>query len=89
MMATFLFMMCREAEVAPRAIVEVLDTEPDIIISRRTRCAARSHAANLDLRDVVFRYPGDEERCCTASAGGPARRSYSHNGGTGSGKKHC
>ena len=56
MMATFMFMMVPRAEVCAERIVEVLDTEPDIV-----------HAASpvrldvhglLELREVEFRYPG-------------------------------
>ena len=60
MMATFMFMMVPRAEVCAERIVEVLDTEPDIIQPTNPvrRPATRGH---LDLRDVEFRYPGAEE----------------------------
>jgi ATP-binding cassette subfamily B multidrug efflux pump len=60
MMATFLFMMVPRAEVSAERIVEVLDTEPDIIQPAHPvhSPATRGH---LDLRDVEFRYPGAEE----------------------------
>jgi ATP-binding cassette, subfamily B, multidrug efflux pump len=60
MMATFLFMMVPRAEVSAERIVEVLDTEPDIIqpTDPVRSSVTRGH---LDLRDVEFRYPGAEE----------------------------
>jgi ATP-binding cassette, subfamily B, multidrug efflux pump len=59
MMATFMFMMVPRAEVCAERIVEVLDTQPDII-----------HAASpvpvdvrgrLELREVEFRFPGAQD----------------------------
>ena len=59
MMATFMFMLVPRAEVCAERIVEVLDTEPDIV-----------HAASpvqldvhglLELREVEFRFPGAQD----------------------------
>ncbi|HEX9543034.1 MAG TPA: ABC transporter ATP-binding protein [Streptosporangiaceae bacterium] len=60
MMATFLFMMVPRAEVSAERIVEVLDTEPDII-SPADPVRGPATRGHLDLRDVEFRYPGAEE----------------------------
>ena len=74
MMATFLFMMVPRAEVSAERIVEVLDTEPDII-RRRTRCAARPPAATWTFATWSSAIPAPRSRCCTASAWrpGPAK----------------
>ena len=59
MMATFMFMLVPRAEVCAERIVEVLDTEPDIV-----------HAASpvqldvhglLELREAEFRFPGAQD----------------------------
>ena len=59
MMATFMFMLVPRAEVCAERIVEVLDTEPDMV-----------HAASpvqldvhglLELREVEFRFPGAQD----------------------------
>jgi ATP-binding cassette subfamily B multidrug efflux pump len=60
MMATFMFMMVPRAEVSAERIVEVLDTDPDIIQPAQP-VRGRDMHGHLELRDVEFRYPGAEE----------------------------
>jgi len=60
MMATFMFVMVPRAEVCAERMVEVLDTEPDIVQRADLVRAAMVHG-RLDLRDVEFRYPGAQE----------------------------
>jgi len=60
MMATFMFVMVPRAEVCAERMVEVLDTEPDIIQRADPVRAAVVHG-RLELRDVEFRYPGAQE----------------------------
>jgi ATP-binding cassette subfamily B protein len=59
MMATFMFIMVPRAEVCAERIVEVLDTDPDIVQPARPvrQTAVRG---SLELRDAEFRYPGAE-----------------------------
>jgi ATP-binding cassette subfamily B protein len=60
MMATFVFMMVPRAEVSSERIMEVLGTEPDLLppARPRTELSSRGH---LELRSVVFCYPGAEK----------------------------
>ncbi len=60
MMATFMFVMVPRAEVCAERMVEVLDTEPDII-QRADPVRAAAVRGRLELRDVEFRYPGAQE----------------------------
>ncbi len=57
MMATFMFMMVPRAEVCAERIVEVLDTEPDVVPPASPVRTAAVHGY-LELADVEFRYPG-------------------------------
>ena len=85
MMATFMFMMVPRAEVCAERIVEVLDTEPDIV-----------HAASpvqldvhglLELREVEFRFPGAQDPVlCDISLTARPGEITAIIGGTGSGK---
>ncbi|MGO8885208.1 MAG: ABC transporter ATP-binding protein [Streptosporangiaceae bacterium] len=60
MMATFMFMMVPRAEVCAERIVEVLDTEPDVVPPRRP-VALPVLRGRLELRGAEFRYPGAQE----------------------------
>ncbi len=60
MMATFMFVMVPRAEVCAERMVEVLDTEPDIIQPADPVRVAAVHG-HLELRDVEFRYPGAQD----------------------------
>jgi len=60
MMATFMFVMVPRAEVCAERMVEVLDTEPDIIQSADPVRIGAVHG-QLELREVEFRYPGAQE----------------------------
>jgi ATP-binding cassette, subfamily B, multidrug efflux pump len=60
MMATFMFVMVPRAEVCADRIVDVLDTDPDIIQPAVPVRLADVHG-QLELRDVEFRYPGAEQ----------------------------
>jgi ATP-binding cassette subfamily B protein len=60
MMATFVFMMVPRAEVSSERIMEVLDTEPDLIPPGRPVTELDRHGY-LELRDAEFRYPGAEK----------------------------
>jgi ATP-binding cassette, subfamily B, multidrug efflux pump len=85
MMATFMFMLVPRAEVCAERIVEVLDTEPDIV-----------HAASpvqldvhglLELREVEFRFPGAQDPVlCDISLTARPGEITAIIGGTGSGK---
>jgi ATP-binding cassette, subfamily B, multidrug efflux pump len=57
MMATFMLMMVPRAEVCAERIVEVLDTEPDVVPPASPVRTAAVHGY-LELADVEFRYPG-------------------------------
>jgi ATP-binding cassette subfamily B multidrug efflux pump len=86
MMATFMFMLVPRAEVCAERIVEVLDTEPDIIqpASPVRGLATRGH---LELRDVEFRYPGAQEPVLRGiSLAARPGETTAIIGGTGSGK---
>jgi ATP-binding cassette, subfamily B, multidrug efflux pump len=60
MMATFMFVMVPRAEVCAERMVEVLDTEPDIVQRADPVRVAAVHG-HLELRDVGFRYPGAQD----------------------------
>jgi ATP-binding cassette, subfamily B, multidrug efflux pump len=60
MMATFVFMMVPRAEVSSERIMEVLDTDPDLIPPGRPVTELDRHGY-LELRDAEFRYPGAEK----------------------------
>jgi ATP-binding cassette subfamily B protein len=60
MMATFMFVMVPRAEVCAERIVEVLDTDPDILQPASPVRVTAVHGY-LELRDAEFRYPGAEE----------------------------
>jgi ATP-binding cassette subfamily B protein len=60
MMATFVFMMVPRAEVSSERIMEVLDTEPDLVPPASPRTELDRHG-HLELREVDFCYPGAEE----------------------------
>jgi ATP-binding cassette subfamily B multidrug efflux pump len=60
MMATFVFMMVPRAEVSAERIMEVLDTEPDLLPPSSPVIELDSHG-HLELRAVEFRYPGAEK----------------------------
>jgi ATP-binding cassette subfamily B protein len=59
-MATFVFMMVPRAEVSAERIMEVLDTEPDLLPPASPVIELDSHG-HLELRAVEFRYPGAEK----------------------------
>jgi ATP-binding cassette, subfamily B, multidrug efflux pump len=86
MMATFMFMLVPRAEVCAERIVEVLDTEPDII---QPANPVRLPAARgrLELSGVDFRYPGAEDSVlCGISLAARPGEITAIIGGTGSGK---
>jgi ATP-binding cassette, subfamily B, multidrug efflux pump len=56
MMATFMTIMIPRAAVSARRIGEVLESEPSI--ARATGSAAMPTPGTVELRDVVFQYPG-------------------------------
>ena len=86
MMATFLFMLVPRAEVCAERIVEVLDTEPDIIQTANPVRLPAVHG-HLELRDVEFRYPGAQEPVlCNISLATRPGEITAIIGGTGSGK---
>ncbi len=60
MMATFMFIMVPRAEVCAERIVEVLDTDPDIIQPANPVQVTAVHGY-LELRDAEFRYPGAQD----------------------------
>ncbi|WP_406279083.1 ABC transporter ATP-binding protein [Embleya sp. NBC_00896] len=60
MMATFMTMMIPRAAVCADRIVEVLDTESSLTVSKAPVTALHEHG-RLELRDVSFCYPGAEE----------------------------
>ena len=59
MMATFVFMMVPRAEVCAERIMEVLDTEPDLLPPASPVTELDRHG-HLELRAAEFRYPGAE-----------------------------
>ena len=86
MMATFLFMLVPRAEVCAERIVEVLDTEPDIVHTANP-VPLPDARGNLELRDVEFRYPGAEDPVlCDISLTARPGKITAIIGGTGSGK---
>ena len=60
MMATFMFIMVPRAEVCAERIVEVLDTDPDIVQPESGISETAVHGY-LELRDAEFRFPGAEQ----------------------------
>jgi ATP-binding cassette subfamily B protein len=60
MMATFVFMMVPRAEVSAERIMEVINTEPDLVPPTSPVIELDSHG-HLELRAVEFRYPGAEK----------------------------
>jgi ATP-binding cassette, subfamily B, multidrug efflux pump len=86
MMATFMFIMVPRAEVCAERIVEVLDTEPDII-QPASPVRLPATRGQLELRDAEFRYPGAQEPVLSgiSLAAGPGQVTAII-GGTGSGK---
>jgi ATP-binding cassette subfamily B protein len=60
MMATFVFMMVPRAEVSAERIMEVLDTDPDLIPPGSPVTELDRHG-HLELRGAEFRYPGAEK----------------------------
>jgi ATP-binding cassette subfamily B protein len=60
MMATFMFIMVPRAEVCAERIVEVLDTDPDMLQPANPVQVTEVHGY-LELQDAEFRYPGAEE----------------------------
>jgi ATP-binding cassette, subfamily B, multidrug efflux pump len=60
MMATFMFVMVPRAEVCAERMVEVLDTEPDIV-QPADPVRVEGVRGHLELRAVEFRYPGAQE----------------------------
>jgi ATP-binding cassette, subfamily B, multidrug efflux pump len=86
MMATFVFMMVPRAEVCAERIMEVLDTEPDLV-AHPSPVAAVATRGRLELRDAEFRYPGAEEPVLRGiSLIGQPGEVTAVIGGTGSGK---
>ncbi|THF88081.1 ABC transporter ATP-binding protein [Deinococcus sp. KSM4-11] len=57
MMATFMSMMIPRASVSAERISAVLDTDSSVVPSAHPVTAAL-HAADIELRDVSFQYPG-------------------------------
>jgi ATP-binding cassette subfamily B protein len=60
MMATFMFVMVPRAEVCAERIMEVYDTEPDVLPPARPARVGALHG-RLELRGVEFRYPGAQQ----------------------------
>ncbi|HMH94425.1 MAG TPA: ABC transporter ATP-binding protein, partial [Streptosporangiaceae bacterium] len=86
MMATFVFMMVPRAEVSAERIMEVLDTEPDLLPPASPVIELDSHG-HLELRAVEFRYPGAEKPVlCDISLDARPGEITAVIGGTGSGK---
>jgi ATP-binding cassette, subfamily B, multidrug efflux pump len=86
MMATFVFMMWPRAEVCAERIMEVLDTEPDLVPPARPVTTLTRHGY-LELRDAEFRYPGAEKPVlCDISFTARPGEVTAVIGGTGSGK---
>jgi len=86
MMATFMFMLVPRAEVCAERIVEVLDTEPDIV-QPANPVQVPDLRGRLELRDVEFRFPGAQDPVLRAVSltARPGEITASI-GGTGSGK---
>ena len=86
MMATFVFMMVPRAEVSAERIMEVLDTEPDLLPPASPVIELDSHG-HLELRAVEFRYPGAEKPVLSdISLDARPGETTAVIGGTGSGK---
>jgi ATP-binding cassette subfamily B protein len=60
MMATFMFVMVPRAEVCAERIMEVYDTEPDVLPPAQPVRVGALHG-RLELRGVEFRYPGAQQ----------------------------
>jgi ATP-binding cassette subfamily B protein len=60
MMATFMFIMVPRAEVCAERIVEVLQTEPEVVPPLRPVSTGSVHG-RLELRHAEFRYPGAQQ----------------------------
>jgi ATP-binding cassette subfamily B multidrug efflux pump len=75
MMATFMFMLVPRAEVCAERIVEVLDTEPDIIQPASPVRGLATRGATWSCGTSSSAIPARRSRCCAASAWppGPAR----------------
>jgi ATP-binding cassette subfamily B protein len=86
MMATFVFMMVPRAEVSAERIMEVIDTEPDLLPPASPVTELGSHG-HLQLRAAEFRYPGAEKPVLSGISleAGPGEVTAVI-GGTGSGK---
>ncbi len=62
MMATFMFMMVPRAEVCAERIVEVLDTEPDLLPpAAPASISAAARHGRVEFSGVEFRYPGAQQ----------------------------
>jgi ATP-binding cassette, subfamily B, multidrug efflux pump len=86
MMATFVFMMWPRAEVCAERIMEVLDTEPDLITAAEPVTSLRRRGY-LELRGAEFRFPGAEKPVlCDISLAARPGEVTAVIGGTGSGK---
>ena len=86
MMATFMFMLVPRAEVCAERIVEVLDTEPDIV-QPANPVQVPDLRGRLELRDVEFRFPGAQDPVLRAvSLTARPGEITAIIGGTGSGK---
>ncbi len=86
MMATFMFMMVPRAEVCAERIVEVLDTEPDVLPPLQPVPAGPAHG-RLELRHAEFRYPGAQQPVlCDIDLVAEPGQVTAIIGGTGSGK---
>jgi ATP-binding cassette subfamily B protein len=86
MMATFMFVMVPRAEVCAERIVEVLDTESDVVPPEHP-VSVRALHGHLELRDVDFHYPGAQQPVlCGISLAAVPGQVTAIIGGTGSGK---
>ena len=86
MMATFMFVMVPRAEVCAERIVEVLDTESDVVPPENP-VSVRALHGHLELRDVDFHYPGAQQPVlCGISLAAVPGQVTAIIGGTGSGK---
>ncbi len=71
MMATFISIMIPRAAVCAERIGEVLDTESSVRPPERP-VRQVDRRAELELRDVEFRYPGAARPCCPGSPSAPS-----------------
>ena len=86
MMATFMFMMVPRAEVCAERIVEVLDTEPDLVPPSQPVPTGAVHG-RLELRHAEFRFPGAQQPVlCDINILAEPGQVTAIIGGTGSGK---